>query len=387
MIARTLSETLLGLRGKFPVCFLTGPRQSGKTTLLKALIPDLPYVSLEEPDLRAIALQDPRGFLDQFPAGLVLDEAQRAPALFSYIQGRADADPEIRYYLSGSQNFLLSEKITQSLAGRTAVLSLLPLSLAELHAAGFRFGSFEEVLFRGQYPRCYDRQIEPHLFYPSYVQTYVERDVRQMKNIGDLDAFIRFLQLCAGRIGQPLNLSSLAQDAGISANTAKSWMSILQASFLVFTLQPYFRNVGTRAVKSPKLYFHDTGLACYLLGISEAGQLFSHYLRGSLFENLVLSELVKHRLHRGQKPGLYFWTDKSRREVDCLIERGTGLRPVEIKSGKTMLDSYFDTIRLWQKLSGEAGTAGFVVYGGDASFTLPGGRLLSWRDMEELWRE
>ncbi|GAB4407765.1 MAG: ATP-binding protein [Bacteroidia bacterium] len=385
MIARTLAANIQALRGKFPVCFLTGPRQSGKTTLLRSLIPDLPYVSLEEPDIRAIALQDPRGFLEQFPQGLVLDEAQRVPELFSYIQTRVDMHPERRYYLSGSQNFLLSEKITQSLAGRTAVLNLLPLSLAELGGAGIAFGSFEEVLFRGQYPRCYDRDIQPQDFYPSYVQTYVERDVRQMKNIGDLDAFIRFLQLCAGRIGRPLNVSSLAQDAGISANTAKSWISILRASFLVFALQSHFRNLGKRVIKSPKLYFYDSGLACYLLGISDAGQLFSHYLRGNLFENFVLSELLKYRLHRGLQPNLYFWQDKARREIDCLIEQGAQLRAVEIKSAKTMLDSYFDNIRAWQQLHTEPQAPGYVIYGGDRSFGLPGGRLLSWRDMGEVW--
>ena len=385
MIERTLRAKLQEMKGKFPVCFLTGPRQSGKTTLLRAEVNDLPYVSLEDPDIRAIALQDPRGFLEQFPEGAVFDEAQRAPELFSYTQGRGDKNPRLRYYLSGSQNFLLSEKITQSLAGRTLVLHLLPLSLEELKGAGIDFPSFESPLFRGHYPRIYDRKLTPGDFYPSYVESYVERDVRQMKNIGDLEAFFRFLRLCAGRIGQPVNLNSLAQDAGIAANTAKSWLSVLQASFILFWLQPHFRNFSKRLIKSPKLYFYDSGLLCYLLGLEAEAQLFTHYLRGNLFENFVLAELLKYRLHRGRPSNLYFWLDKNRREIDCLIESGESLRPVEVKSGKTLLDSYFENIRAWNHLSGNPAGNSFAVYGGDKTMNLPSGRLLSWRDMLQVF--
>lgn len=383
MIPRTLGEKIQALRGKFPVCFVTGPRQSGKTTLLRALEPDLPYLSLEEPDLRAIALADPRGFLSQFPEGAILDEVQRTPELFSYIQGRVDAHPDRRYYLSGSQHFLMSEKISQSLAGRTSVLHLLPFSLAELETGGFTFDRFEDALFRGQYPRIYDRDIAPGDFYPAYVQTYIERDVRQMKNIADFDAFYRFLRLCAGRIGQPLNVSSLAQDAAISSQTAKAWLSVLQASFLVFYLRPHFRNFSRRLVKSPKLYFYDTGLLCYLLGIESADQLFTHYLRGNLFENFVLANLLKYRLHRGQPSNLHFWLDKNSREIDCLIEKGDTLRPVEVKGGQTAKQAYFKNIKAWHALSGLQ-EKGYVIYGGDQNLEMPEGRLLSWRDMEKV---
>ncbi|RMG66033.1 MAG: ATP-binding protein, partial [Bacteroidetes bacterium] len=296
---------------------------------------------------------------------------------------RVDTNPDLRYYLSGSQHFLMSEKISQSLAGRTSVLHLLPFSLAELATGGFAFDRFEDALFRGQYPRIYDRDIAPGDFYPAYVQTYIERDVRQMKNIADFDAFYRFLRLCAGRIGQPLNVSSLAQDASISSQTAKAWLSVLQASFLVFYLRPHFRNFSRRLVKSPKLYFYDTGLLCYLLGIESADQLFTHYLRGNLFENFVLANLLKYRLHRGQPSNLHFWLDKNSREIDCLIEKGENLRPVEVEGGQTAKQAYFKNIKAWHALSGLQ-EKGYVIYGGDQSLEMPDGRLLSWRDMDAV---
>jgi predicted AAA+ superfamily ATPase len=282
MIERTLAAKMISLAQKFQVITLTGPRQSGKTTLVKAVFSTLPYISLEEPDIRQFALTDPRGFLSNYPTGVILDEIQNTPELFSYIQGIVDDNRQVQFILTGSSNFLLMEKISQTLAGRTAVLHLLPFSFQELEPLAEQY---ESLIFKGQYPRIYDRDIAPTDFYPSYIQTYVERDVRLMKNIGDINTFIQFTSLCAGRIGQLLNYTSLASDAGISPNTAKSWLSILESSYIVYRLQPYHRNFNKRLVKSPKLYFYDTGVACSLLGIHEEDQVRLHYLKGSLFEN------------------------------------------------------------------------------------------------------
>ena len=270
MFKRTFEPKLLALSKKFQVITLTGPRQSGKTTLVRTTFPDLAYVSLEEPDIRQIALSDSRGFLANYPKGAVLDEVQYVPELFSYIQSLVDRDRDIQFVLTGSSNFLLMEKISQTLAGRTAILHLLPFSIAELSPNIPAFERYESLIFKGQYPRIYDRDIAPTDFYPSYIQTYVEKDVRMMKNIGDMNTFIRFVQLCAGRTGQLVNYAGLASDAGISPNTAKAWLSILESSYIVYQLSPYHRNFNKRIVKSSKLYFYDTGVACSLLGIKDA---------------------------------------------------------------------------------------------------------------------
>ena len=384
MIKRTLAPKLVALAAQYPVVTLTGPRQSGKTTLVRAVFPDLPYVSLEEPDIRQIALSDPRGFLSNYPAGAVLDEVQRTPDLFSYIQSIVDRERDVHFILTGSSNFLLMERISQSLAGRTAVLYLLPFSLPELERGGYTFERYEDPIFQGQYPRIYDRGLAPTDFYPSYIQTYIERDVRLLKNIGDLDTFVHFTQLCAGRIGQLVNYTSLANDAGISPNTAKSWLSILETSYITYRLRPWHRNFNKRLVKSPKLYFYDTGVACSLLGIREASQVTTHYLRGALFENLVLNEFIKRRFHRGERQFPYFWRDGSGREIDCLLVDGERVLPVEIKSGQTMDKSYFDNLRYWLKLAGMPEDAGVVVYGGEQSLATGRGTLVSWRSLERV---
>ncbi len=382
MIERTLTAKIIALAEKFQVITLTGPRQAGKTTLVRAAFPGLPYASLEEPDVRQIALTDPRGFLSNFPAGAVLDEVQNTPDLFSYIQRLVDDDRQVRFVLTGSSNFLLMERISQTLAGRTAVLYLLPLSFAELAPPGAE--SYESLIFKGRYPRVFDRAIAPTDFYPAYIQTYVERDVRLMKNIGDSNAFIQFVQLCAGRIGQLLNYASLASDAGISPNTAKAWLSILESSYILYRLQPYYRNFSKRLVKSPKLYFHDTGVACSLLGIRDENQVNLHYMKGALFENLVIGEFIKRAFHRGENRQPYFWQDNHGREIDCLLVNGERVTPVEIKSGKTMSTSYFDNLRYWRSLAGLPDHEGFVVYGGDQSLQTSAGALVSWRELERI---
>ncbi|PKO01236.1 MAG: AAA family ATPase [Chloroflexi bacterium HGW-Chloroflexi-4] len=381
MIERTLASKVTSLAQKFQVITLTGPRQSGKTTLVRATFPDLPYVSLEEPDIRQIALTDPRGFLSNYPNGVILDEIQNTPELFSYIQRIVDENRQIQFILTGSSNFLLMEKISQTLAGRVAVLHLLPFSLEEL---GPLVDSYENLIFKGQYPRIYDRTIPPTDFYPSYIQTYVDRDVRMIKNIGDINAFIQFTQLCAGRIGQPLNNASLANDAGISPNTAKSWLSILESSYILYRLQPYHRNFNKRLIKSPKLYFYDTGVACSLLGIREQEQVNLHYMKGSLFENLILNEFIKRSYNRGENRQPYYWQDNHGKEIDCLLVNGERVTAVEIKSGKTVSTSYFENLIYWRSLAALPENQEYVVYGGDQSMQTGAGTLISWKNLDRI---
>jgi predicted AAA+ superfamily ATPase len=381
MIERQLSAKIISLAQSFQVITLTGPRQSGKTTLVRSVFSDLPYLSLEDPDVRNFALTDPRGFLGNYPSGAVLDEVQNTPELFSYIQRIVDENRSIRFILTGSANFLLLEKVSQTLAGRTAVLQLLPFSMSELGTGDL---SYETLIFNGLYPRIYDRNLSPTDFYPSYIQTYVERDIRLIKNIEDTNVFIRFVRLCAGRIGQLLNLTGLANDAGVSVNTAKAWISVLESSYILFRLQPYFRNFTKRFVKTPKLYFTDTGLACSLLGIHSAEEVQNHYLKGALFENLVINEFIKRASNRGDPRRPFFWQNSSGKEIDCLLEDGALLTPVEIKSGRTLAGDYFDNLKYWAKENGTVQKDGWVVYGGDASIETGNGKLISWRELDRI---
>lgn len=379
MFRRILEEKFWSLWEKYPVISLTGPRQSGKTTLLRMLNLNLPYVSLEDPDERQIAMEDPRGFLSNYPEGAIFDEVQRAPHLFSYIQTLVD-EGKVKFVLSGSQNFQLMESISQSLAGRTAILRLLPLSLTEIPDKL----SLHSRLFSGAYPAIYDRQIPPVDYYPSYISTYVERDVRQIQNIENLHLFQRFLQLCAGRIGQPLNYASLANDTGISPNSAKQWLSILEAGYIIHFLQPYYKNFNKRITKSPKLYFYDTGVLSSLLGIESPEQLSSHYLIGNIFENFVVNEFLKFRTHRGMRSNLYFWQDKQKKEVDLLVDFSDQIHAVEIKAGATKSSSYFSNLKFWQKVSDTEAENVHVVYGGDKSLRLQQGHLWSWQELPEM---
>ncbi len=394
MLKRHLAAKLIDAAGHYPVVTLTGPRQSGKTTLVRATFGEHAYVSLENPDHRQFALEDPRGFLDQFQAGVILDEVQRTPELFSYIQGLVDErDEPGRFILTGSQNFLLLQSISQSLAGRCAVLHLLPFSHSELK--GQPPMSLDEVglspprplpggaglfgtLLAGGYPRIHDKHLEPQDWLANYYQTYLERDARDVLNIGDLDALGRFIRLCAGRCGQLLNLSALANDAGISHTTARRWLSALEASFLVYLLRPHHRNFSKRLIKSPKLYFLDTGLLCYLLGVRGEDELRIHASRGAVFESWVIAEALKTCYHRGEVPRLYFWRDSAGHEVDLLIDRGPTLVPVEIKSGQTVSADFFKGLTYWRQLPGQAEAPAALVYGGDESHTRRNVEVVSW---------
>jgi uncharacterized protein len=379
MIARALTKSIKRLIKQYPVISLTGPRQSGKTTLLKTFFPEYTYVSLENPDNLNFALSDPRGFLSRYSNKCIFDEAQRAPQLFSYLQQVVDDAHETgMFILSGSQNFLLMERITQSLAGRVAVLHLLPFDREELSGGKLTPETIDKTLFMGAYPRLFDKKIEPNDFYPNYLSTYIERDVRQIKNVSDLTAFHHFVKLCAGRCGSLLNMVSLGNDCGITHNTVRSWLSLLEASFVVFLLPSYHANFNKRIVKSPKIYFYDTGVACSLLGIRSADELATHSMRGPLFENYVLTEFLKFYYHRGLRPDLFFWRDKTGHEIDCIVENGQKIIPIEIKSGQTISDDYFKNIRYFSSLKEKH--AAYVIYGGKESQPRTEATVLGWND-------
>lgn len=377
--ARALREKLEAMARVYPIVSLTGPRQSGKSTLLRDAFPAYRYVSLEDPDMRQFALEDPRGFLATYPRQAIFDEVQRIPALFSYMQTHVDLAGESgMYLLAGSQNFLLLESVNQSLAGRTAVLKLLPFSHSELRAANWLPANVDGEIFCGGYPRLYDRGIDPMDFYPYYIQTYVERDVRMVKNVGDLDRFVRFLKLCAGRIGQLVNFSSLANECGMSVSTAQAWMSVLEASYICYLLRPDSNNFAKRLVKTPKLYFYDTGLACSLLEIQTAGQLATHYLRGGLFENMVISEFIKRSYAAGREPCLTFWRDSTGNEVDLLCYDGGEVMAYEIKSGATFNAKFFSGLQRWAALAGVAPNHCAVIYAGERNLQTSQGRVIAW---------
>ena len=382
MIHRDLAAELERAAAWAPSVTLTGPRQSGKTTLCRAVFSGHPYRSLEAPDERAFAREDPRAFLAQFPRGAVLDEVQRVPDLLSYLQGVIDADPAPgRWILSGSQNFALLESVTQSLAGRTAMHRLLPLSWDEIGRFPRRPASLDEALFSGGYPHIFNRSLHPPDWLRSYVATYVERDVRTLGSVGDLTTFQRFVELCAGRTGQLLNYSSLADDCGISQPTARAWFSVLEASFIAFHLPPFNTKQRRRLVKMPKLYFHDTGLACWLLGIREPRQLRAHPLRGALFETWVVSEVLKHRTHRGENGGLSFFRDRNGAEIDLVVEDPDGLTLIEAKGAATPSASLLaGAKRVRPYLQGPGLRCDVVVvYGGEELQLRTDGRLTPWR--------
>lgn len=387
-IPRNAEKVLKKLASSYPAIVVTGPRQSGKTTLTQAVFADKPYVSLEDLDMREFADTDPRGFLAQYPKGAILDEVQRCPDLFSYLQSRLDADKKMgQFILTGSQQFGLISGISQSLAGRTAKVSLLPFSLQELQQAGKAPKKLEDLLFKGLYPPIYDRKLKAGIWHANYIDTYVERDVRQLINVRDLSSFQRFVRMCAARTGQILNLSDLAGDCGITHNTAKSWVSVLEASYIIHLLQPHHKNFNKRLIKSPKLYFYDTGLAAWLLNIQTPEQLTIHPMRGQLFETWVISEMIKYRYDQALGSNLYFWRDHKGHEVDVLIEQADKLIPVEIKSGQTIARDFFDSLKKFQDVAGEESGRGSLIYGGSRSQQREAFNVIGWQDIAEIAKD
>ena len=385
LIPRTAQPILAKLAKSYPAVIVTGPRQSGKTTLTQMVFPDKPYISLEDLDTREFATQDPRGFLNQYPKGAILDEVQRCPDLFSYLQSRLDASKKMGVFiLTGSQQFDLLSGVSQSLAGRVAKLTLLPFSLHELQQAKQAPHKLEDLLIQGLYPPIYDRGLEPSLWYQNYVDTYLERDVRQLIQVRNLSSFQRFLRMCAARTGQLLNLSSLASDCGITHNTAKAWISVLEASHIVHLLQPHHQNFNKRLIKSPKLYFYDPGLAAWLQNLKSAEHLSTHPARGPLFETWVVAELYKYRLNQALPSNLYFWRDSAGHEVDVLVDQGQTLMPIEIKSGQTVATDFFDGLRTYLALAGKKSKSSALVYGGTRAQTRDKVTVYPWANIHDL---
>lgn len=385
IIKRDITSKVLSASSKMPVLFITGPRQSGKTTLVKTAFKNHKYVSLENPDTRDFAVNDPRGFLKTYGSKVIIDEAQHSPALFSYIQTEVDEKKtKCSYILTGSQNFMLHSGISQSLAGRVIIFSLLPFSYKELKNTAHGNKTLPEYIFKGFYPRLYDTKIAPEEWYKSYIQTYIERDVRQILNVGDLNAFRVFLKVCAGRSGQVLNLSSIAGDIGISYQTVKKWLSVLEQSYIIHLLQPYHTNLNKRLLKSPKLYFYDTGLLCSLLMLNSAKDYEMHYMKGSIFETYVISELLKSSLNSGINFGFYFLRDSNGYEIDCIAESGTSLKAIEIKAGSTIKPEFFKNLLTWNKLNPKRNSLMNLIYGGDEDQIRNNIKVLNWRDTGKL---
>ena len=382
MYPRQARQTLERLARGFPVVALTGPRQSGKTTLARATFPDKPYVSLENPDERDFAEQDPKRFLARFPEGAILDEVQRCPKLLSWLQGIVDERQVMgQFVLTGSAQFDLIASMSQSLAGRIGRVELLPLSLIEMKEGGCLPSTLDRVLLNGSYPAIYQRKVDANDWFPNYVATYLERDVRQIIAVRALSQFQRFVRMCAARSGQLLNLAALGADCGISAVTAREWLSVLEASYLVTRLPPYFQNFGKRLVKSPKLYFLDVGLMAWLLGIRDEASMSTHAARGALFETWIVSELIKQRFNAGQPADLYFWRDSAGHEIDLVCETPFGLQAVEIKSGSTFAADWVDVLKKWQKFTGDTPTMKpILIYGGVESHEREHCFLRSWQD-------
>ncbi len=386
-IERDLKNKVHTLAKKFPVVGIFGPRQSGKTTLAQISFSKYKYINLEELDIRRYAAEDPRGFLQSLleEEGIILDEIQNVPDLLSYIQANVDRMKKPGFFvLTGSQNILLNHHINQTLAGRIAILTLLPLALEELKRESLLSTKLEVMLFQGFYPPIYASRYAPTDWYANYIRTYVERDVRQIKNITDLTLFQKFIKLCAGRIGQLLNLTSLGNDCGINAHTVRSWLSLLEASYIIFLLYPHHKNFNKRLVKMPKLYFYDTGIACHLLEISSPKDLEMHYLKGGLFESMILADLLKQRHNTGLQPNIYFWRDKSGNEIDCILEKGEKLTPIEIKSGATINSDYFDSLVKWNAIAHSSASKGIVVYGGTEKQIREQGNAIGWKDSEKI---
>lgn len=384
IIKRALSKHLQKMLTKFPVLSLTGPRQSGKTTLLKNEFSDYKYFNLERIDQRELIKSDIIGFLKSNGTNLIFDEAQNLPELFSYIQYIVDENNKNgMYILSGSQSFLLNEKISQSLAGRVSVNQLLPFDISEL--SGIYDDNILQYFVKGFYPRVYDQKILGEDFYPSYLQTYIERDIRTLKAVGDLNTFSKFLGLCAGRIGQILNFTSLANDVGVSVNTAKSWLSLLETSYIIYLLIPYYNNFNKRLIKAPKLYFYDVGIASSLLRLTNIDSIPNHYMYGALFENLVISEIVKHFYHNGKRPKIFFWRESNGTEIDCIIEGGNqNLTVVEIKAGQTYNKDFIKNLEKFPNKSQNVNIEKYLIYNGDVAMVKDNINIITWGNIKDF---
>lgn len=381
-LIRNIYFAMQKMAGKYPILALTGPRQSGKTTMLKTMFSDYRYVNLENPDIRQYAENDPNGFLKEFDKYVIFDEVQRVPALFSYLQAIVDDSGTMgQFILSGSQNFHLMQNITQSLAGRVAIFKLFPFDNTELKSGGwFNEDDYLFNLTKGFYPAIYDRDIPSKTFYSNYVQTYIQRDVTELVNIRDLRSFQNFLGLCAARSGQLLNLNALANECGISQPTAKSWLSALENSYILFQLYPYHNNFSKRIVKTPKLYFYDSGLLCYLLKINNKEQLQTHSLKGNLFENMMISEYVKQMYHQNNLKDLWFWRDSAGHEVDFMIEDDNGFQIVEFKASMTVLSDMFKGLDYFEKLSGWDNLSKSLVYAGNKAQNRTKAKVIPWKE-------
>lgn len=384
MIIRAASSKIKYLAKKFPAVGLLGPRQSGKTTLAKELFPKKPYISFENQDNILLATKDPRAFLNQYKTGAIFDEIQRVPQLLSYIQGVIDEQPNKvgLFIIIGSQNLLLLENISQTLAGRIAFIHLLPFSYKELQTGKHGSISLNKLILNGGYPRLYDKKIKPVDYYPNYLLTYVERDVRQIKNITNLAMFQRFLKVCASRVGQEVNYTSIGNDTGVDQKTILSWFGILEASFIAFRLQPFYNNLGKRLTQMPKLYFYDTGLCCSLLEFESESHVNTHPLRGALFENLIILELLKSRFNNGQRSNLFYWRDRTGNEIDVLIDQSSQVVPIEIKTATTFTNDFLKGIKYWKKINPDVKNSYVVFTGQNSSIDFTD--ILNWKEIDKI---
>lgn len=384
MIYRTISDKIKHFSTKFQVIAVTGPRQSGKTTLVKNIFSDYTYINLEDIEKRTFAKQDPKGFFNVYKSKIIIDEIQYVPELFSYIQLFADEQKLAgNFILTGSQNFQLMEKITQSLAGRIALFTLLPFSYSELKNTEFEYADYENYLLKGFYPSIYDRKIEPNEWYPNYINTYIERDLHQIVNVNDLYQFRQFLKICANNIGQLINFSGIGTEIGVSFNTVKKWISVLEASYIIYILPPYYKNYNKRIVKNPKLYFIDVGLACNLLGIKTLENLNFHFMKGQLFENFVIIELLKQKMNKLTDGELFFWRDNNKIEVDCLIESGQNITTIEIKSSRTINSDFFKNLNKMNQLIANNNKS-YLVYGGNEIQKRNETEVIGWQEIENV---
>jgi predicted AAA+ superfamily ATPase len=383
MIRRIIESKILEMASKYPLIAITGPRQAGKTTLCKLIFPNYRYVSLETPDILEFATKDPRGFLAQYDKYVIIDEIQNVPELFSYIQGIVDESALTgQYILTGSQNFLLLEKITQSLAGRVYIYHLLPFSQQEIKS-NYQI-SLNETILKGGYPRIYDKNISPEDYFPSYIQTYIERDVRSIFNIKDLPNFISFIKICAARVGQLFNASSIGNELGVDHKTIQNWLHLLETSFILYRLQPWHVNFNKRIVKTPKIYFYDTGLVCHLLGINKASDLDIHFIKGAIFENYIITELIKQRWNNGKSLRHYFWRDNTGNEIDLLIDKGMNLDLIEIKSAQTIKQDFFKNLSKIEKLATSYKVEKSIIYAGTDKRIQFDTKILTWEDLDEI---